>query len=103
MKEKVLKALGLSAAFVAACCVVVALGISQSTNTVWNITDSTGTNDIVQLDKSGTLRVQGGIQVFSTTALVVSASGVAAPTNVAVMGLRIRVNGTNYVIPLHLN
>lgn len=89
-------------AAVVAC--VVALALPQRANTVWNVTDASGTNDLVQIDASGNVRAQGSFESHSATGIVFGASAVTSlPTNTPAIGLRVRVNGTNYIIRLYLN
>lgn len=83
---------------------VVVYALPQRANTVWNVTDASGTNDLVQIDASGNVRAQGSIEAHSATGLVFGASAVTSlPTNAPAIGLRVRVNGTNYIIRLYLN
>lgn len=98
-----------------------ALAVPQSTNTIWNLVDSTGTNDLIQVLKDGTLKVDGSVIAASTTltgssspsatigALTIStnlifssALGTAA-TNGPAGSFTIRINGTNYKANAYLN
>lgn len=41
--------------------------LSQSSTTVWNVTDGTGTNDLVQVDTSGNLKIAGSLTAGGAT------------------------------------
>ena len=112
-------------AFLIAFSSLMAFAGGQGTNTIWNLTDSTGTNDLVQVDKFGNLKADGSVTVVGSvtaasfagavssaqssvtvsgaTGIVSTAAALVAPTNDISAGFRIRVNGTNYVIALYPN
>ena len=86
-----------------------AFGITQSTNTVWNVADANG--DLVQVDKFGNLKIAGTLSATSTASFVTTSTtnltvvgtnvvfnrvATIAPTNSNLAGLPVRVNGTNY-------
>jgi len=75
---------------------LLAFAAPQSTNTVWNVADSTGTNDVVQVDKFGNLKVDGTVTAsgaLSTAAIVSSGSLTATQL----------VSGATVVPPVLLN
>jgi hypothetical protein len=46
---------------------------------------------------------QSSVTVSGATGIVSTAAALAAPTNAATAGLRVRINGTNYVIAVYPN
>ena len=55
--------------------VATALGVSQSSSTIWNVTDSTATNDVAQIDSSGNLALDGTITASGAITAVPTDSG----------------------------
>lgn len=87
--------------------VFITLGVSAQT-VIWNLPNSGGTNVIAVTDE-GNLTISGNLSAAALTAsgattLVSSASAISAGTNTtAAAGIRVRVNGTNYIIRLFAN
>lgn len=73
-----------------------AFGASQSTNTVWNVADSTGTNDVVQVDKFGNLTVDGAV----TASGALSSGAIVSTGSLTATQL---VSGSTVVAPYLLN
>jgi hypothetical protein len=83
-------------AFLIAFSGLVAFAAPQSADTVWNVTDSTGTNDIIQVSKTGNLKVDGTV----TAAGALSTGAIVSSGSVTATSL---VSGSTVVPPVLLN